>query len=541
MGILDNLFKPKQQQKQDAFAWILPAGSLYGINFDGEQEPGAMNDLYVYDVDYYEMAKRAYTLVTVNEFARIIVTRLTQFVVGTGLKLHPEPMTNFLKRVFKVTLPEDFAKNIQELWQLFEDDKNVSITKDDNLHGLAEKIYYNGLIAGDVLVIKRVVNNNLQYQLVNGLAVRSSKMQTDGKNPNKIIDGVELDANEVPIAYYVIDKNGNETRIKARDEKGRLIAWLVPVGIKRLNSPRAYSRLGVIMQKLHKIGQYSNAEVMAAEANSKFAATIEQEKESTGVNPIKSIPGMPRSIMNQLGSQTDTTDAANQTAMQKFKNSLKAIPAGLFIHMPKGQKLTSFDTKRPNVNYAAFLDSSMKYNTASQGIPLEAALMQFGNNFSASRAALKMFELIMRFGRKYTLEDYFYKIVYNQFFELECLKNNIQAPKYLELKNDYGFLDNAYTKCKFVGVQIPHIDEVKEVNAVLSKLKGGLTTFEQALESLGNTIDFDTLIERRKIEEKKIKAAGLTFETLFAPDNGGSNDEDTETDIAAKPRKGSNK
>ena len=73
MGILDNLFKPKQQQKQDAFAWILPAGSLYGINFDGEQEPGAMNDLYVYDVDYYEMAKRAYTLVTVKNLPALLL------------------------------------------------------------------------------------------------------------------------------------------------------------------------------------------------------------------------------------------------------------------------------------------------------------------------------------------------------------------------------------------------------------------------------------------------------------------------------------
>ena len=65
---------------------------------------------------------------------------------------------------------------------------------------------------------------------------------------------------------------------------------------------------------------------------------------------------------------------------------------------------------------------------------------------------------------------------------------------------------------------------------VLSKLKGGLITFEQALEDLGIMTDFDTIIERRKIEEEKIKKAGLKFETLFAPDGGGSNDDDTEID-----------
>ena len=91
-------------------------------------------------------------------------------------------------------------------------------------------------------------------------------------------------------------------------------------------------------------------------------------------------------------------------------------------------------------------------------------------------------------------------------------------------------MDNAYTKAKFVGVKIPHIDEVKEVNAVLSKLKGGLTTFEQALETLGISIDFDSLIETRQREEQRIKESGLKFETLFAPDNGGSSDDDTEPD-----------
>ena len=101
----------------------------------------------------------------------------------------------------------------------------------------------------------------------------------------------------------------------------------------------------------------------------------------------------------------------------------------------------------------------------------------------------------------------------------------MNAPKYLALMNDNGYLDNAYTKAKFVGSQIPHIDETKEVNAVLSKLKGGLSTFEQALEDLGNQTDFDTMIERLKSEKEKIKAAGLEFETLLTPEFSINNQE----------------
>ena len=529
--MLNFLLNPfSQKKKSEPKAAVYPVGTFWGGIYDGEQEPFALNDGYVYDVDYYELARRAYTLVTINEFARIMVSRLTEFVIGTGLRLHPTPLRGLLKRMFNIVIPEDFSKNIQELWSLIESDKNISRTKTKTIHSLAKLIFYNGLIAGDVLIVKRVVNACLEYQVINGLSVRSS--QTISKGKNKIIDGVEIDENEKPLGYYVIDKDGKEQYIKARDSKGRLIAWLVPCGIERLNTPRSYSILGAIMQKLHKIGQYSNSEVMAAETNAKFAAWVEQDKDSSGVNPIKSLPGVSRLLENQGVSISD--GEADSGTIAKFKASLKKIASGLFIHMPKGQKLNSFDTKRPNVNYVQFLDGSMKYNTATVGVPFEVALMSFSNNFSASRAALKMFEVILQNNRQFSIIENFYQPVYEQTFELECLKGNIHAPKYLELKNDDGFLDNAYTKAKFVGVKIPHIDEVKEVNAVLSKLKGGLTTFEQALEDLGITSDFDSIIERRKIEEEKIKKAGLKFETLFAPDSGGSNDEDTESDNKGK-------
>lgn len=515
---LDFLKRNNQNQNtrfDETNAYIRPPGSFYGVDFDGEQEPHAMGDVIVYDVDYYTMAKRAYTLITVNEFARTAVTRLTQFAIGTGLKLHPEPARNFLKNNLKINVPEEFAKQIQELWGLFEDDKNVSHNKQDNIHSLAKTIFYNAYVAGDVLVVKRVVKGNLEYQVINGLSVKTSKIK--GSGDNKIIDGVEINDKGEHVKYYVTDEKGKETEIPARDTKGRLIAWLVYADERRLGAVRGYSPLGAIMQKLHKIGQYSNSEVIAADTNAKFAAIIEQDKDSTGVNPLKSTSGIARSLQNQLNN-TPPPSSTNPAEVKQFVNNIKRIASGIFFHLPKGQKMSSFDTKRPNVNYGQFVDSSMKYNYASLGIPHEVALLVFQNNFSASRASLKMFEMILRYLRKYVIVDGFYQVVYKQFFELECLKGNLDAPKYLALTNDNGYLDNAYTKAKFIGSQIPHIDEVKEVNAVLMKLKGGLTTFEQALESLGNQTDFDSMIERLQVEKEKIKGAGLEFETLLTPE-----------------------
>ena len=511
-------------------AYILPDSAPFaGVSFDGEQEPGGFEDLfYIYDVDYYTLARRAYTLVTINEFARLAISRLTQFAVGTGLKLHPEPCRRFLKRKFGINLPEDFAKDIQELYELFANDKNVSITKEDNLHSLANQVFFNSFVAGDVLVIKRVKNKNLEYQLVNGLSVKSSNSTTsDGK---KIKSGVELDENGKHLAYYIQTSEGKEERIPAYDSKGRAIAWLVYASDKRLNSVRGYSPLGAIMQKLRKTGQYANAEVIAAESNARFAAVIEHDKDSSGVNPLKGFKGAVRGLQNDI-KITPSDSAAVSAEISDFRRNLKKIASGLFFNVPKGQKMSSFDTKRPNVNYTAFLDGTMKYAYAAMGIPFEIAILLFSNNFSASRAALKMFELIIEYLQKYNIIDRFYQITYEQFFELECLKGNIYAPQYLNLKNDSGYMDNAYTKAKFIGKKIPHIDEVKEVNAVISKLKAGLITYEQALETLGNTVDFDTLVERLSYENKKFNESGITIETLFAPEPGDNENKENKKEV----------
>lgn len=518
--MLFNLFnknKMKQQHHDNVYGYVLPPGTglLGGGIYDGEQDIGAMGNEIVYDVDYYSMAQRAYTLAITNEFVRIAVTRLCQFVIGTGLKLYPTPLKRFIEKYFKVTLDVEFAKDIQELWSLFEDDKNVSSDKLDNIHGIAKSIFYNAFIAGDVLVIKRVKNGNLEYQVINGLSVKNITSQVLAKG-NKIIDGVEIDENGKHVQYFVIDKDGKEQKIAARDSKDRLVAWLVYADDKRLGAVRGYSPLGAIMQKLRNIGKYTNSEVIAANTNSKFAAFVKHDKESSGANPFKGLPGFARGIQEHLAENNDSEQAQeNATEKRTFLEKIKKFTAGIIMNLPKGQSIESIDTKRPNVNCTQFVDGSMKYNNAALGIPHEIALLVFQSNFSASRAALKMFEMILRYYRKFIIVDQFYQEVYKQFFEIGCLKNYINAPKYLTLKNDNGYLDNAYTKAKFVGAQIPHIDETKEVNAVLAKIKGGLSTFEQGLESLGCTTDFDTLIETRKAEQDKIDKSGLTFETII--------------------------
>ena len=513
---IQDIFKKSQKSKMRIQSHIEPQAysgsySLWDY-FSGEKDYFAMDGGKEYNVNYYKMATRAYNLYQTNEFVKAGVDRMVQFLIGTGLELYPIPKVDFLQRKYGIELKDSFKKDVKDLWELNCTEKDISADKQSDTHQLAKIMSFNAVLGGDVLVIRRVVNGYNEYQLVDGRNVYSSKTLNPATG-NKIKYGVEVDNRGRHIAYYVLDNDGNEQRIKAFDDNGNLYAWLAYANKIRIGSTRGYSILGAIMQKMDKIGEYTENEVLASALNGKFVATIEQDSSSTGINPLnnKTLGGASKVLPDLSTEHFEDKSLINKlyTQLQRFTN-------GLVLHMPRGQKLQGYDTKRPNVNFGGFLDSNIKYDYASMGLPYEVVLMVFQNNFSASRASLKMFESILKFTSKYLCIDGFYKPVYEQFFDLEVLKGNIEAPRYIELRNKPGYADNAYLLAKFEGMPIPHIDPLKEVNAVVAKLKNGLTDFEGALQELGSKTNFETLCKSYSEQIKKLSEVGIELQGIIA-------------------------
>ena len=95
------------------------------------------------------------------------------------------------------------------------------------------------------------------------------------------------------------------------------------------------------------------------------------------------------------------------------------------------------------------------------------------------------------------------------------------------MRNKPGYADNAYLLAKFEGMPIPHIDPVKEVNAVVTKLQNGLTDFEGALQELGSKTNFETLCKSYSEQIKKLQESGISLQGI-TPDN--EKDEDDKND-----------
>ena len=498
--------------------------------FSGETTPLMFGDTRIYNLDYYTLRERSWQLFIENEFASIIIKRLAIFTIGEGLKLQAEPSANVLKNYDIKIDTNAWASNIEALYSLYASSRISDISNEETLHQLALTAFIHAKVAGDILVIARIDDNGYPtIQLIDGANVVSPSIGTDisakGKaNGTRIKDGVEIDDNNRHIAYWVrvsalnaakpdeICREFKLKRIPAYGEKSnRRLTWLVYGSKYRLGETRGMPLLTVAMQKLKQLDRYSKAEILSAEENAKIFATIMHKEFSSGENPLKKT-----GLGSRRGRNIPAPELPHSSLSgDQIAGQISKTTGGTAVNLGLGQELKSHDSSHPNVNYGGFVDVSFKYIAASCDIPQEVAVMLFSSNYSASRAALKMFEHVLNVNRSNIPSTQFYKPIYELFVTTKSLSGFIDSPGFMTayLGSDRLFLE-AYFKSRFIGKPIPNVDELKEVKAAVEKINNNLSTHEKETERLGNG-DFSENAKRLKSE---IEQLGDLFNNMTSED-----------------------
>ena len=172
--------------------------------------------------------------------------------------------------------------------------------------------------------------------------------------------------------------------------------------------------------------------------------------------------------------------------------------------MPIGASLKLLESKN-ELYFKDFYTTNIQLVAASVGIPYEVAMSMYNSNYSASRAAIKDWEHSMKTAReKFSYQ--FYQPFYNLWLEIEVLTGKIKADGFLKAIIDNNlYAIESYHNARWIGVNVPHIDPVKEVQAARLRLGDDttpLSTYDQETEALG-TGDFVQNIDRI-IKEKSI-------------------------------------
>jgi len=488
---------------------------IFTTVFNGEKNKGELGSPKNLLMDYRAIRARAYESFGKSDIVRMIVGKVFKWEIGNGLKMQSIPDIDILKLEGVNEDFKAFVKNVEAYFAQWAESPRSDYTGMGNLHTNALKNKETKFLGGDALTVCRVDENyNLSTQIIDGQHVQTpfsdSVMIRDAKTRgNIIIHGIEMDMQGRHIAFYVqkqldnVPLVGSWERIEAVGrESGCLMAWMGYNAKHRIDHHRGVSALTAIIEKIAKVDRFTEAAVSNAEEIAKIYLQIVHGKTSDGENPLVA-PLKRRVGMNDPMLPFDQAELVSK--------NIQATENKMAYNMPVDSELKAV-SNQGQVNYEPFFRPVLEQLCASMDAPPEIVTQKYNSNYSASRAAINMWGYIVDIGRKTESRD-FYQKVYNLWFYLHVLKNKVSAKKYLEAKaSDNMDIVEAYTRAKFTGVNMPHIDPKKEADAIRIMLgindQTPLITHEDAVEQLGNG-EFDANLEKIKDEMAQIKAAGL--------------------------------
>lgn len=512
-----NIFKQKEVivekvvevQPYSASAISSPWYPIITKTFDGEKTPGEMGNVINLLPDHVGLRLRAYEQELKSDVVKMITGKFFKWVVGTGLELQAQPNEIVLETEGIKGDFNEFRRIAEARFKVYSNNEMSDFSNMKNLHKLAREAFKTAFLGGDCLVILRVENGYLNCQVIDGQEVQTppfgSNFQEEAiKRENTIKSGIEVDKRGEHVAFYVVKDAGDlltdYVRIPAKGEtSGKKLAWMIYGTKQRINHVRGIPNITAILEKVEKIDRYTEATVSSAEERAKIAYAVEHSRFSTGENPVLG------NLKKNLGG--DTEDDPYLLGAELSKN-IAATTNKMTFNMPVGSKLASLASNQ-ELNYPDFFEAVFQQLCAAVDIPPEVALQKYDSNYSASRAAINGWGYIVDIYRKDFSHD-FYRPFYQLWLELEIINGKVTAPGYLKAIYENNLMAiKAYGNCRFTGINLPHIDPKKEVDAIRrmlgdsTKNEAPLISHERATELL-NQGEWSENFKKYQEEDKKI-------------------------------------
>lgn len=155
-------------------------------------------------------------------------------------------------------------------------------------------------------------------------------------------------------------------------------------------------------------------------------------------------------------------------------------------HFFPGTRLNVRNAGGPGGVGQDFEQSLLRHIAAVLGVSYEELSKDFSKtNYSSARAALTQTWKFMQ-SRKRMVADRLASIIYQLWFEEQSNAGNLECMNYSKAPNIYDGLNmEAYTACEWIGAARGQIDELKETQAAVLRIKFGLSTHEDELAKLG--------------------------------------------------------
>lgn len=432
--------------------------------------------------------------------AQAMIGRFVDLVHGPRLELQAAPIFDIIPGAPQEReTQQELIKNIEQRYRLWAKSKKSDETGKMNHHQRSRENFKNLLIDGEYFCILRYSQsrkrNPLTIQYIKPENMMRSGSQVASGNTES--NGIEYNSKGQEVAYHVYSSStGKSVRIqKTGTRSGRTFVIHVEldggVGI-----------LAGIIQELTKLADFQALEIQAAVINALFAVWVETE-----------IGGTNKDLVNKQGisgitTDFDTGERVNISEFEAKMNTTQFQRGGVIAQgMGEGQKLHSFDTKRPTANFEAFYKATLRNLFSAKGMPYDVAMYDPEASYSAIRANLLLFWNKVMTLRSDHITDY-EDVIYTMWLWGEIDNRNIVAPGY----EDERYQD-AWSNANFIGPARPDIDPKRSFDAHKGEVDEGFKTNQQVASERGGG-DFSENIKRLTGENKAKAEANTPIVTL---------------------------
>ena len=347
------------------------------------------------------------------------------------------------------------------------------------------------LLDGEILMLPKFRKlTGKPYKLCVQLISCDRLATPPGHNGVMIDEGVELDAFGNVEAYHIANRHPDSelsgqapvqyVRVPLFDNEGRRNVYHI-FQRERIGQHRGVPFLAPVIEQLKQLSRYSDAELMAAVVNGMFAIFFEHEPREEGAYGEEDY-----AVEQGLGE----VPGLEGLSMQEM--------SGTMMELPPGVKPTTVSPGRPNNNYTAFVESIANQIGGALGIPQELLFLHFTASYSASRGALLEVWKLFKYWRAWFAAE-FCQVIYELWLEEAVYAGRVDAPLFWQ----DDFHAKLYAWSEWVGPSQGQLDPTKEVNAAVTRLENGLSTYQRECGELTGE-DWDLVVSTLKRERESL-------------------------------------
>lgn len=440
-------------------------------------------------------------------------------IVGSLFRLNSKPENKVLG--LDDTWAREFQEEVESKFTLWAESENnwPDAARYNTLTGLVRLSVGIYVAAGEVLASVEWLRDgprpySTAIQMIDLDRLSTPWDQMDNLN---VRGGIERNQYGAPQAYHVrmahpTDFNNADSylweRVKIRKPWGRM-QMIHIIEQTRPDQTRGIAEIVAGLKELRITKKFRDIVLQNAIVNATYAATIESEVDTDAIFSRIGGGDMSSAIETWLQSYFGMINTYAGASKNLHIDGVK-IP-----HLFPGTKLNLRPAGSGGPLGSDFENSLLRYTAANLGVSYEQLSRDYSRtNYSSIRAAMTETWKFMQ-ARKRMVADRFASHVYRLWLEEALNTNDItsmprNAPNYYEKLNN-----EAYSACEWIGSSRGQIDELKETQAAVLRIRYNLSTYEEELGRLGS----DWRKKFQQIAREKKIMGELEIAPVFGPDN----------------------